>query len=58
MRYTISAFIIVGVLAAGLCSAPAEEPARPRISPLLSDKDDHYISRQAAVFLKRVRDRK
>jgi L-ascorbate metabolism protein UlaG (beta-lactamase superfamily) len=56
MRYTISAFIIVGVLAACACRVSAEEPARVRISPLLSDKDDHYISRQADVFLKRVRE--
>lgn len=56
MRFMITALIVAGVVGAGACRVLAEEPQRVRISPLLSDKDDHYISRQDTVFLKRVRE--
>jgi L-ascorbate metabolism protein UlaG (beta-lactamase superfamily) len=56
MRFTIKILAAIAALMTCAGSTFAEEPQRVRISPLLSDKDDHYMARQADVFLKRVRE--
>lgn len=53
MRITSKALAAIAILT---CGAYAQAPERVRVSPLLSDKDDHYMARQADVFLKQVRE--
>lgn len=56
MRFTINILAAIAALMTCAGSTFAEELQRVRVSPLLSDKDDHYMARQADVFLKRVRE--
>lgn len=57
MRFVLLSISLGIVITGSDCSrALAEEPARVRISPILSEADDYYISRQDNVFLRRVRE--
>lgn len=55
MRVVLSVIIAVTLSVAVSSSALAEEAERPRVNPTLSARDDHFLSRQAAVFFDQVR---
>lgn len=57
MMQRVSILGVVLLAFAACCSAyGAQGEARARVNPTLSERDDHYLSRQAAVFLTRVRE--
>jgi hypothetical protein len=51
---TISAVLLVVALLFHQ-AANSQEPERAQVNPTLSAQDDHYLARQAAVFLDTVR---